>query len=387
MLRNNERMYKERIKLFLTDKKICADNRKFFKEFLEKEEYSLKRRNGLRKLDDGCYKTLYYYIVRFNNVNKWFKNKPLKDLTKDDFKKFYDDFEDGKILTKAGKPFEDRDSYYFKIFKSKPFKMLGKLDIVEEVMEFHQTHKNKEVRFIKEEEFKKIANVIINPAHKLLAWLAFDIGENVCALLQLRKKDCVRQIDKDTNIPEYRVNLRKETLKRSRTARSELTNHEETVELFDLILKDLKDDDLLFTFGYRNAKKFLDRAIKITKIKCEPKGEEVTWKDLRSSMACDLLVKGYSRDEVNARLGHRPSSNYIDKYINFLALDNKKPQRKVYEHNLGRLQKELEEQKQQNKLLSARSEKFMKFMNFFEENIANMDYEAYQKFKEKINTG
>lgn len=74
----------------LRDEKIRKENRRVIGEFYEFEEYKLKRKNQLPKLDDACYKTLYSYIHRFRNVNKWFNNKPWRDLTKADIKRVYD---------------------------------------------------------------------------------------------------------------------------------------------------------------------------------------------------------------------------------------------------------------------------------------------------------
>ncbi len=369
----HEARYRTRLKYIKNDNSICKFNRDFFAEFLEKQEYKLKRSNGLRSLDESCYKTLYYYLTKFVTVNDWFNNKPWKDITEKDFKKFYDDFEDGKILNKNGVPYKDRKSFYSKIFRSTPFEMLGKAQMVRNVMEFHKNKSPDEVRFIDEEEFRKIVNVIGNNNHKALCWLAFDIGENINALLQLRKGDFLRQIEPDTNIAEYRVNLRKETLKRTRRARSEITNFKETVEFLDIVLKDLKDDDLLFKFEYRNAKKLFSRAVNLINSKCQPNGQKVTWKDLRSSMACDLLKKGWTCDEVNARLGHKPSSTEIDKYVNFLALDRHKPKKKIYDNNLSKIQLELEKSKEREKLYSLRVENMQKEMQEQKEQMQKME--------------
>jgi integrase len=340
-------MLKERYKkskaTLLNDKSICPKNRKLFKEFLEKKEYKLKRINGLTKLDDSTYKTLSAYTSRLRTVNRWFKNKAWKDLTEKDIKKIYDDLEDGKIKSRFGQPIKDKLSYYKLIIRSTPFEMAGKKELVKKVMEFGTFKRQDEVRFIYEKDFRKIVEVALKPSHRLLLWLCFDIGENSISILQLTKKDFRRDTDEYTKEPEYRVNLRKETLKRSRTPRSEPTNYQDTVKLLDIHLQDLKDNDNLFHFGHRQAEKILDRCVKIAGIKCIPSGQKVTLKDLRSSMACDCLIKGYSLDEVNARLGHKPSSREIDKYINFLALDKRKPKKKVYESNINKLKGEIEE--------------------------------------------
>jgi hypothetical protein len=173
-------------------------------------------------------------------------------------------------------------------------------------------------------------------------------------MLKLRKCDCTRQLNEHTREYEYRINLRKETLKRSRRARSELTNYRETVEYLDLYLKTFGDEDVIFDFGASWAKKFLLRAVTKVGVRCLPAGTRPTLKDLRSSMACDLLSKGWSRDEVNARLGHAPSSKEIDDYINFLALDRNGPKQKVHEHQIGKLVHQVTEFQEQNKLLALR---------------------------------
>lgn len=343
-------------KELLEDKEICTQNRTLFKEFFEFQEYKLKRKNGLSSLDEGTYKTLYTYAQRLRNVNNWFKNKPFKDLTKADIKRVYDALEDGRIKNKIGKPFKDKESYYNKIFKSKVFKMAGhKDDIARDVIEF-STKKEEEVRYVDEEAVRKLVDNTTKSLHKLLIWLAFDVGENITSLLQLKKSDFYPQKNKYNKEPEYRVNLRRETLKRSRRTRSEITNYNETVKLLDEHLKPLKDDELLFPFDYRNAKKILDRLVTRTKIKTHPAGLKPTWKDLRSGMACDLLKKSWTTDEVNARLGHKPSSTEIDKYVNFLAIDRESPKRKVQQYEIEKLSFELEEMKRNEKLNARRRE-------------------------------
>ena len=346
--------YEKRKHELLNDKNICKENRELFKKFFEYEEYKLKRTNELRSLDAGTFLTLMGYISKFRNVNNWFNNKPLKKITKKDIQKVYDGLEDGKILNSNGKPFKDRQSYYNKVFRSKLFRMIGKDNLAREVMEFYRPNDNDEVRFIYEEDFRKLISVVIKAEHKLLMWLAFDIGENVNSLLRLRKKDCRSFLNEAIKSREYHINLQKEILKRSRKPRTEPTNYRETVELLDIVLKNKKDEDYVFNFKYRAGKKFLDRAVTISGVRCNPNGQRVTWKDLRSSMACDLLKKGWNTDEVNARLGHVPSSREIDKYVNFLALDRKKPQKKMFDHSLAQLKADLEDSKERENLYTKR---------------------------------
>jgi len=342
--------------LLLGDTSICKPNRDLFKKFFDYQERKLKRLNGLSSLDEGCYRTLFSYVLKFKNVNKWFNNKDWTKLTKEDIRKVYDDLEDGKIKTMKGLPFKDRNGYYNKIFKSKPFQLAHKGDLAREVIEYYNKDKQ-EVRFITKEDFEKLLSVI-NPTHqKLLMWLAFDIGENITSLLKLQKKNCVKQKNPDTKEDEYIINLTDSKLKRSRTARSEITNFKETNDFLDLVLADLKDEDPLFNFGYGNAKKFLTRAVEKTKVKTVPTGKKVTWKDMRSSMACYLLKNDWNTDEVKKRLGHRPSSSVIDKYVNYHALGGHKPKKKIYQNNLQKVMDELEEIKKRETLSSRRIER------------------------------
>lgn len=72
--------YKRRKVTLCTDEQICPANRRVFKAFFRWEERKLKRSNGLRALDEACFKTLYGYTARLFNVNKWFDNKPWIEL-------------------------------------------------------------------------------------------------------------------------------------------------------------------------------------------------------------------------------------------------------------------------------------------------------------------
>ncbi len=292
----------------LNDETICSENRDIFRQFLDHREYKLKRINGLAKLDANSIKTVYSYVTRLRTVNRWFGNKPWAELTKDDIKQVYDAIEDGRITTLDGRPFRDRETLYTKVLLGKPFELAGKKGIVREALEFRAKPKPTEVRFIREAAFRQIVDTTIKPEHKAFLWLAWDIGENATSLLRLRKCDCTRQINEHTKEPEYTIILRREILKRTRTPRTEITNYKETVQSLDLILAQLSENEMLFAFGARMTMKVLDRATRITAAKCIPGGQKVTLKDLRSSMACDLLSKGWTTDEVNQRLGHRPSS-------------------------------------------------------------------------------
>ncbi len=359
---------------FLDNKDINPKNRKVTEKFFEFEEYKLKRKQGLANVDEKSYKTLYFYVGRLYNLNNWFKNKDWSKLTEEEIKKLIDDLEDGKITTHKGTRFTDR-SLYYQMIKGKLFDLVGKSFIATQILKEFSIKGREfrdEVRYIEEESFRKIVDCAPKSEHKCLMWLAFDIGENIGTLLELTREDFQRQINPDTNEPEYLVMLTKDRIKRSRTARGETTNHQETVKYLDIVLRNLKPaspktstsryrrslktlnelhpENKLFKFGHKASVKFFDRAVERADVKCLPGGQKVTWKDLRSSMACNLLRKEWSRDEVNARLGHKPSSRIIDSYINYLSLDRRKPQKKVYESSLKKIEADFEKQKEVSKL-------------------------------------
>lgn len=368
--------------LLLDDPNFNSNNKKVVEDFLKFEEYKLKRKEGLTEVDERSYKTLSHYITRIKNLTMWLNNKTWADLTEEDIKKLIDDMEDGVIKNKYGKRHEDR-SLYYQMFCGKFFGLIKKNHIARQIIEDFSIKGrdfNKQVRFIEEEQFRKIVNCTITPEQKCILWLCFDISENISTILSLEKKDFVRQINPDTGEPEYLVILEKAKLKRSRTPRSELTNYKDTVEFLDIVLANLKptykevsnkfirgrklseyyNEDRLFKFGMKAADKFLRRAVELSGVRCMPGGEHVCFKDLRSSCACNLLKKGWSVDEINSRLGHTVNSHVIRRYLTYLSLDKRKPQAKVYQGNLRKLETDLEKQKELNKLQLLRFENLKK---------------------------
>ena len=56
----------------LANPKICSENRELFNQFLDYEEYKLKRKNHIGSIDSNSCKTLLAYISRLQTVNRWF---------------------------------------------------------------------------------------------------------------------------------------------------------------------------------------------------------------------------------------------------------------------------------------------------------------------------
>ena len=62
-------------------------------------------------------------------------------------------------------------------------------------------------------------------------------------------------------------------------------------------------------------------------------------KDFRSSCATYFLKQGWTTDDIKGRLGHKPSSKVIDKYVSYLGLSQRKLKRKAAELDLSNYQK------------------------------------------------
>ena len=84
-------------------------------------------------------------------------------------------------------------------------------------------------------------------------------------------------------------------------------------------------------------------------------------------MACHLLSEwGFSTDELKSRLGHKPSSRAIDKYVNYLALNKVQPKRKIYESNIKQLETEIKEMREREKIKDRKVQKLQEFLDKME---------------------
>jgi hypothetical protein len=370
----------------LNDESICKPNRELFKKFFEEEEYKLKRKRKLEKLNDKVCKTLLGYVQKLRNTNTWFKNKDLTKITREDIKKVYDDLEEGRIKNIKGTSFKDKNSYYNKVFKSTLFQMIGKDEIAKEVIvatSQSAEEEDKEVRFITEEDFKRTISVVIQIRHKLALQLGWDTTENLSTILKLKVSDCKKVIDSETKEPEYNIRLRKEILKTSRTKRTEPTLYSETVQLLDLVIQGKEPEENIFDYDKPALEKVWKRAVEKTKIRCEPDGQIPTIKDIRSGSMCHLLNKGWTSDEIKSRAGHKPSSSVIDKYLNYKAKRKQTSKKKIRVFELDKLQEEIESMKQREKLLNKRNEEVQEENNLKEKEYLKM-FEMIKKEIEEL---
>jgi hypothetical protein len=124
--------------------------------------------------------------------------------------------------------------------------------------------------------------------------------------------------------------------------------------MFGISLQGKKPEENLFDYDKPALEKVWKRAIEKTKVVCQPDGQNPTIKDIRSGMACHLLEKGWTTDEIKSRLGHKPSSNVIDKYVNYKAKGKQKTRQKLRTYEVESLKKDIEDMKAQQKLSNIR---------------------------------
>lgn len=413
MIMSFKSQYEKQKKEFFSksNKAIPKFNLNLMKLFFEKTEKRLRQNTKGKKfavLDEKNYKTLVSFFSKFKNIQKWLGNielKPTKEFEKK-FEKVYNKLIEGKILKKNGKPLEDKRFYMDKVFRGRRslFTLAGLSNIVEKVTEDYKSNNEVVVEWLEEKPVEKIIDNS-NGIYKTLYQLDWDIGENISSFILTKKSDYKKQFNEVTKEYEYLVTLRRETLKRTRTARIEPTRFSKTVELLDEALKDLKDDDYVFCrddskinindknkgkripMTLRSVEKHFDKVVKKLKLKTissgeSPKNNRPTLKHLRTSMACDCLKKGWSCEEINARLGHELNSDVLKPYINALALDKNKPKVREYKANVSGLNDKLDEQKQTNALLERRIEEMQKRMDALE-NLANFNVQKLIKKGQK----
>lgn len=103
----------------------------------------------------------------------------------------------------------------------------------------------------------------------------------------------------------------------------------------------------LFRGGPRSLYNVLTKIVKRYSLKVQPTNESINLKDFRSSMATHFLKIGWNTDLIKYRLGHKPSSSVIDRYVSYLGL-NKQRKEKVTE----RIQLNYKKIQEDNRLLT-----------------------------------
>lgn len=313
----------ERIKeLIREDEKISPHNQDLLLSWLEEKENTLKRRKG-RELQDELRwsKTLSKVGRLAKMVAEWVGTRPLDELTPAELTKIYDDLEEGNITKSDGKPYSraTRTDFYNRLFKSDFGKFMGWRDEAREIMVLEK-REDAPVKYFTKDTLKKLVAGTHSLKYKTLYWLLFDTGLRVGEALNLRKGDV--QEMKDEKNP-YRLIIRASTTKSKRDRYVKLWSNESN-EILGAWLSansEFDEETLLFPMNYAAVKKHLSVSSEQLKLYTEPDRKRLAPHDFRRSCATYWLTQGVSIDLIKARLGHKPSSAVIDRYVSYLGLD------------------------------------------------------------------
>jgi integrase len=302
-------------------------------------------------------KTLYKQFTTYlSNVLYWFNHLDLKQLTENDLLTVYRNLEKKKLLSVQGKELSDitLKDIYMRVFKNGFFKFIHKDDIAHAIIK-RKVASTQEVRFFELDTLKQITNAAELKSHRLAYWLLFDVGLEVSALVQLRKSNF--ELKKSKNDEEYYiVHVPKEISKKGRRVRNNFVSFTETNQLLKNYLEKLRDSDLLFNFEPHGIYRALMRLNEKYDFRVKPTGDQVSIKDFRSSCATHLLKQGWTTDEVKARLGHAPSSDEIDKYVNYLGLHQERRREQDVKIDFNNYKEKYEESTEHIRKLEAHQE-------------------------------
>ncbi len=353
-----------------TDVRILESNKKIILAWLERKEEDLKTRKGQDFTASIRWaKTMNKYVVLLKNFGHWIQ-KPFQEITQEDLQQLYKDLETGKIKSKKGVPFSKstRQDYYNKLFKGDFFDFINKIEIAKKVFRMEKDP-DEHVKFFLKSDLDKMLKFTTKTRNKFFLTLLFDTGVRVGTALNLRKKDIEKRFNQETKEYFYLIHIRKEYTK-SRREENIGTWLPETTELLDQYLEEVaKDDDLLFNFSYQNARKLVTRVSIKGGIITKPDNESITLHDFRRSSATYWLTKKVSIDSIKKRLGHRPSSTVIDKYVSYLGINEEQIVTELQEKNYGELLQRYNELTEQFKVSVRNNQELNDRMQVIEETV------------------
>ncbi|MFH1915631.1 MAG: site-specific integrase [Nanoarchaeota archaeon] len=310
---------------------VRPDNRDLIVKYLDMREEDFRDIYGAGK--DARIrnaKTLYKFLTSYlANIAFWFNDKPFTDLTEDDIRRVYRGLESGELKSVKDNHLGELSlkDIYERAMKNGFFKMIGKDELARNVIKRKIANKQ-EVRFFELDTLKKMADLASTNTQRLAFWLLFDTGIEVSALVQLKKSHFELKQDSETKTEFYTLRIPKDISKKGRRIRNNYIHFTETNELLKKHLTGLEDTDKLFNMQPFALYRALERLNAVHHFKTKPEGKEITTKDFRSSCATYFLQIGWNTDEIKGRLGHSPSSDEIDKYVNYLGLHQNKRREK-----------------------------------------------------------
>lgn len=325
--------------------KLNLNNRDLVVKWIEKRKTELENINGYDKeVQPRYYKTLYKELSTYMpNILLWFNDTDFQDITKEDIASVYKGLEEGTLETIKGKKnlsYKTRKDFYGRVFKGGFFNFIGKDNLAKEVIKRRFTEAS-EVKFFDLDTLRVIADNAATGSQRLAYWVLFDTGIEVMALCQLKKNNFEWIQDKDEGY--YILHVPKEISKKLRKQRDIYIHFNETNQLLKTQMEPLKDDERLFNFKPPALYHALKLVVDKFNLKTKPESKSITIKDFRSSMATYFLQQNWTSDEVKARLGHSPSSTEIDRYVNYLGINQRKQREKGKEISLKEVNERYQE--------------------------------------------
>lgn len=314
--------YEHAVKQLKDDKEITPHNKELVLSWLLEKEDKLKSKRGREYQDKVRWiKTLDKLIRAARSVAVWVGDKQLDELTPRDLKKIYDDLEEGRITRKNGKPYAraTRMDFYNRIFKSDFGKFMGWKEDAQEIMTLEKRD-DAPVKFFRKPALDKLLTATHSLKYRALYAVLYDTGLRIGEALNIRKSDIQKQYDKVKKQDYYRVTIRAANTKSKRDRHISLWM-DEANEILEAYLSS-SQDDLLFPMGYAAIKKHLSVTARALGLTTEPDKKNLSLHDFRRSSATYWLERGLRIDSIKARLGHKPSSVVIDKYVSYLGLDD-----------------------------------------------------------------
>lgn len=357
----------ERLK---NDSRLPKINRDLAAKWILKHKQALGERYLSKKdREDNAYRmsrTLNKYCTMLSNMSYWFKD--FKKIDKKELEQFRKDFlelegQKRTLKTLKGKTVTYKRDYINKVIKSDFFlNFLKKRDIVRDVFKNKTSTPKNSVEFITLND----VNLLIESAQfeyqKVVMGVLFSTGMRIGTLLNMKKNDFELVYNNKTNVHYYLAHIKKEYTK-SQEDRTIPILIPEINDLLTKYFEKVKENDYICPVNYSGVRAFLDKLLIETKIKTKPNNKRPTIHVFRKSAANHLLNTGYSTDQVKAFLGHKPSSNAIDVYVNYSGLKFEPQISKIQTDDLLKLQETLKNNKLQMTKMQRLNDELLKRVN------------------------
>lgn len=316
--------------------------------------------------------TLYRILGILRMTSEDWINKDFDECTTEDWARFYERMEEGKIKSQRGQTFKQTT-------RAKNYKVLRKFlkwrGEPEHGDDWVTTEETPTKEYLTRSEVERMVQGATSVRMKALIMLLFDSGARIEEIGNLRWKDL-----KEADDGHLKAHIRKETSK---------TNRERTVSLWlatDLLRtfknamkrkhgKDFNEDMFLYTTSYNNLYKTVHR------IGEKVLGKKVTPHMMRHSSATYYasIIKTYQ--QFCTRYGWRLNSTSAQRY--FHATDDEQVATAAKDHEIARFKTDFEKQRLENKQLQKQLEGLKEQMQAHDKAISELVEAKLQEILKK----